>query len=84
VVPRNYVLDEVQIPTSQGAILGSKGTGPGHVRQSIYSKPLSRGQHRYGADADWGVLDGVYIGATWRIRFNRPCAVAMWPYVKLL
>ena len=24
------------------------------------------------------------IGATWRIRFNDPCAVAMWPYVKLL
>ena len=24
--------------------------------------------HGYGADADWGVLDGVHIGATWRIR----------------
>jgi len=57
---------------------------PGHVRWSIYSKRLSRGQHRYGADADWGVLDGVHIGATWRIRLNRPCAPAMRPYVKLL
>jgi len=34
----------------------------------------------------------VYIGATWRIRLNRPCsggpneaeAAVMWPYVKLL
>jgi len=26
----------------------------------------------------------VHIGATWRIRLNRLCAAAMWPYVKLL
>jgi len=26
----------------------------------------------------------VHIGGTWRIRLNRPCAVAMRPYVKLL
>jgi len=30
------------------------------------------------------VVDGVHIGATWRIRLNRPCAAAMRPYVKLL
>ena len=30
------------------------------------------------------LLDGVHIGATWRIRLNRPCAAAMRPYVKLL
>jgi len=24
-------------------------------------------------DADWAVLDGVHIGATWRIRLNHPC-----------
>ena len=29
-------------------------------------------------------LMGRHIGATWRIRLNRPSAVAMWPYVKLL
>ena len=29
-------------------------------------------------------LYGVHIGATWRIRLNRPCAAAMRPYVKLL
>jgi len=22
---------------------------------------------------------GVHIGATWRIRLNRPCAAAIWP-----
>jgi len=30
------------------------------------------------------VLDGVQIGATWRIPLNCPCAAAMRPYVKLL
>ena len=29
-------------------------------------------------------LFGVHIDATWRIRLNRPCAAAMWHYVKLL
>ena len=29
-------------------------------------------------------LYGVYIGATWRRRLNRPCAAVMQPYVKLL
>ena len=30
------------------------------------------------------VLGGAHIGATWRIRSNRPCAAAMRPFVKLL
>ena len=30
------------------------------------------------------VLDGLHIGANWRIRLNRLCAAAMRPYVKLL
>jgi len=30
------------------------------------------------------LLYGVHIGATWRIRLNRPCAAAMRRYVKLL
>jgi len=37
---------------------------PGHVQQSIQ---LSRGQNRSGVDADWSELDGVHIGATWRV-----------------
>ena len=56
----------------------------GHVLRSIYSKPLNREQHQYGADADWGVQDRVHIGATLRIRLNRPCAAAMRPYNKSL
>ena len=32
----------------------------------------------------WLSTHGVHIGATWRIRLNRPCAAAMRPYVKLL
>jgi len=32
----------------------------------------------------WLSIYGVHIGATWQIRLNHPCAVAMQPYVKLL
>jgi len=32
----------------------------------------------------FGFLYMVHIGATWRIRLNRPCAAAIRPYVKLL
>jgi len=32
----------------------------------------------------WLSIYGVHIGATWRIRLNRPCAATMRPYVKLL
>jgi len=32
----------------------------------------------------WLSIYVVHIGATWRIQLNRPCAAAMWPYVKLL
>jgi len=32
----------------------------------------------------WMSTYGVYIGATWRIRLNRPCAAAIRHYVKLL
>jgi len=36
---------------------------PEHIWWSMYSKRLSRGQNRYGADVDWGVLNG---DAHWR------------------
>jgi len=32
----------------------------------------------------WLSVYGVHVGATWRIRLNRPCAAAMRTYVKLL
>jgi len=72
----------VQISTRKGAILTAT------MARSVDFRPCptvdipqaaDRGQHRYGADADWGVLDGVHIGATWPIHLNRPCAAVMWP-----
>jgi len=30
--------------------------------------------------ANWGVLDGVHIGATWKIQLNCLCTVVMQPY----
>jgi len=56
----------------------------GHVRRSIHSNRLNRGQNRYGADSDWDVLDEVHIGATWRTRLTRMYAAAMRPHLKLL
>jgi len=86
--PRNDVLDGGPDPhTSRGNFEGEKGPAQDMRRlvwQSVYSKKFSRRQHRYGSDADWGVLDGVHIGATWRIRLNRPCVTVMWSYVRLL
>jgi len=32
----------------------------------------------------WLSIYGVHIVGTWQIRLNHPCAVVMWPYVKLL
>jgi len=54
---------------------------PGHV-WSQYTQQRA-GPVPY-VRVDWGVLDGVHIGVTWRIRVNRPCAAAMRPYIKLL
>jgi len=53
--PRNHVLDGGKISTREWTIWRVKKGGPGHVRRSIYSKRLSRGQNWYRADADWGV-----------------------------
>jgi len=61
--------------------------GPGHSGScpAVYIlKETQQGQYRYGAetaDAHWGVLNGVHIGGTRRIRLNCPRAVAMRPYV---
>jgi len=74
-------------PHMKGNFEGKNGPAqnmPGHVWWLIYSKWLSRGQKRYGADSNWSVLDGVPIGATWWIRLNRPCVAAMQSYGKLL
>jgi len=68
--PGNHVLDGVKIHTREVALLrkGQVHDMTGHVRRtSRYSKRLSRGQNRYGADADWGGLDE---GAHWRHMVN--------------
>jgi len=46
---------------------------PRHVWWSIYSK---RGRT--------SMIRWDHIGATWQIQLNRPCTVAMRPYIKLL
>jgi len=86
--PWNHVLVRVQIPTHQGAMLG-KVTGPQHAQTCPVIDILQATQHggelvlvRSGCRLD--VLDGVHIGATWRIRPNRSRAAAMGPCVRLL
>jgi len=72
----------VQIRTREGSILSGKLPAqdmPAHVRRSIYLKRLSRGQHRYGVAAAWGVLDGVHIGAillivVYKLAFSFHCS----------
>jgi len=74
VYPRNHALDGIQIPTRVGVILRARR--PARTRRTVdILTATQRGQHLYGADADWSVLDGVHIGATLQMRLNRPCAV---------
>ena len=61
-----------------------KGVGIGHAQTCLVVdilKVIQQGAalNLYGADTDWGVLDGVHIGVTWRILMNRPYAVAIRP-----
>jgi len=81
--PRNHVLDGGQDPRTWRDNFDSE-KGPTqdmlrHVRQSIYSKRLSRGQNLYDTDADWSVLDGVHIGPPgkydWTLRVRRRCCL---------
>jgi len=37
-----------------------------------------------GPEEPCSLLDRVHVGATWRIRLNRPCTATMPPYVKIL
>jgi len=52
--------------TREGQYWGRKGSAQ-DIPGLIYSKQLSRGQNRYSADADWGVLGK---GAHWRHLVN--------------
>ena len=79
--PRNHVLGYLQSPTWMGNFEGWPNQD---ISGTWYTQWLSSGQHWYGEDADRVVLDGVHIGATWRLRLNRPCEAVMRPYDKLL
>ena len=68
-----------------------KGAGTGHdltcpavdiLRAT--QQGAARVRCKYFVDTDSGILEGVHIGAIWRIPLNRPCGVAMRPYIKLL
>jgi len=76
-------------PHLKGQFCGRNGAGLGHARTCSavdigLLKSTHRGQHQYGADADWGELDAMHVCATWRIRLSPMCATAMRPYVKVL
>jgi len=62
VVARKHVLDEGHSgsPHVKGQFWRQNGAGPGRARWSIYSKWLSGGQHRYGADA-YPTRDGKQV-----------------------
>jgi len=72
------------------------GLGPGHIvldGDPVGTQPPQQPLPTFGPCLLWPngrpsqqLLSscGVHIGATWRIRLNRPCMVAMRPYVKLL
>jgi len=73
----------LQITTRERAIMRAGRDRPSPAVDIGLFKATQLRQHRYGADADWSVLDGVHISATWQTRLNRLCDVAMRFYVKL-
>ena len=81
--PRNHILDGVQIPTREGAVLRAKRTQPRTCAD------MSDGRHTQ-SDSAGGSTNlvqmsiWVNIGAAWRIQLNHPCAVVTEPFVKLL
>jgi len=82
--PRNHVLDGGTDLPWEGAIFW-------HARQHwdvSCAKTAEPVEIRLGSGLGWVEASMCYmarhIGATWQIRLNRSCAVAMRPYVKLL
>jgi len=62
--PKEACVDGVQIPTRDRTILRAKSGRPRRYPAVDILKGTQQGQNRYGADADWGELDGVHIDAT--------------------
>ena len=78
---RKHALGGVHIPHMEGQFWGQQGVGSGHA-QTL--KVTQQWQNQYSVDADWGLLDWMHIGTTWRIQLSIPCTAVMRPYVKLL
>jgi len=88
--PRKHVLDGFK-SQFEGAIEKTKKTCPGISNDTLPSavqKWPNRSWCRLDCGLGWTEWSMCYIGgqigATWRIRLNRPFAAAMLPYVKLL
>ena len=83
----SWALDGIQIPTREGAILRLTGAPakdmPGRRMVDIL-KAIQQGVAPIWCGCQWGCTRCGHIGATCRIRLNRPCVAAMQPYVKLL
>ena len=59
----------------------------GLSRSWTLQKRLNRSRCRLGYGFVWAQGSmcqmGMHIDATWRIRLNRPCATAMWPFCRM-
>ena len=82
--PRNHVLDGVKIAVQRRSFEGKRRP---IVKYSdtlswVVQKRLNRSSCRLECRLGWTKERwyGVHIGATWRIRLNRPFAAAMRPY----
>jgi len=73
-------------PHVKGQLWGRKRACPGHA-QTLPAVDIHKVTQQGAAleECSWkfGVLYRVHIGATWRLRLNRPCASAMRPDAKL-
>jgi len=75
----------VEIPLAKGQFEGKSG---GPLIETFCNEPCKTAElieMPFGmlsrVDPKMHVLEGAgHIGATWRIRLNRPCAAAMWSY----
>jgi len=81
--PRNHVLDGVQIAPCEGAIFGERtclGMPDNNLLWAVH-KWLKHSRCHLGCGLEWAqgstCYVGVHIGATWRIRLNHPCSVAV-------
>ena len=88
-VTRRTLLVRVAVLRGRGLLLQTEERGLSVCRSVCLSrlwalwKRLNRSRYRL-VGSRKHMLDGGHIGATWRIRLNRPCAAVMRPSDKLL